>query len=141
MRCLAVAVFTTLISLGQTQDSSGLTVQTQQGSVSGTLVIPQVRRFLGIPYAVANRWEAPELPPTRATTFSATSFGDSCIQTLSAINLESLKLIGLASQRVQESEDCLSLNIWTPSKNRKQSTAVMMWIYGGSFAFGTVRYL
>ncbi|KIJ50898.1 hypothetical protein M422DRAFT_158875, partial [Sphaerobolus stellatus SS14] len=39
--------------------------------------------------------------------------------------------------QVPESEACLSLNIWAPSTNRKQSTAVMIWIYGGAFTFGT----
>lgn len=140
MRYLAVAVLAALISPGQAQ-GNGLTIKTQQGSVTGTLVIPTVRRFLGIPYAVANRWEAPQLPPARQATFAATSFGDSCIQTLNAGNLEFLKLVGLSGQQVQESEDCLSVNIWTPSTDRKQSTAVMIWIYGGGFAFGTVRLI
>ncbi|KAF8576376.1 carboxylesterase [Ramaria rubella] len=115
----------------------GLTIQTQQGSVEGALVIPGVRRFLGIPYAIANRWEAPQLPPSQSTTFEATNFGDTCVQELNAANLAFLSLSGLEGQQVQESENCLSVNIWAPSSDRKQSTAVMLWIYGGGFLFGT----
>ena len=138
MRFQATPVFAALITLGQTQ-GDGLTVQTQQGPVAGSLIIPEVRRFLGIPYALANRWDAPHPLPNRGTTFDATSFGDSCVQMLSASVLEYIKLLGLAGQNVQASEDCLSVNIWTPSTQRKQSTAVMIWLYGGSFTFGTVR--
>ncbi|KAF7334265.1 Carboxylic ester hydrolase [Mycena sanguinolenta] len=35
----------------------------------------------------------------------------------------------------QESEDCLFLNVWAPASAEKK--AVLVWIYGGSLAFGT----
>jgi carboxylesterase type B len=60
------------------QTSNGLTVQTQRGEVVGSLVLPTVRRFTGIPYATAGRLEVPAPSPTRSTTFSATQFGDPC---------------------------------------------------------------
>ena len=40
----------------------------------------------------------------------------------------------------EKSEDCLHVNVWTPSIGDHQSTAllpVMVWIYGGSFLSGT----
>ena len=97
-----------------------------------------VRQFLGIPYATAGRWTAPKLPPSRVTPFLADRFGDSCIQMNSPANVEFLKLTGGVIGNVTESEDCLSINIWAPSIFRKQNTAVMVWIYGGGFEFGTV---
>jgi carboxylesterase type B len=109
----------------------GLTVDTAQGNITGTLVSPAVRRFLGIPYAVANRWEAPQSPPVRTDTFSASKFGSSCPQSPPP----GLPDILDASS---ESEDCLNINIWAPSAQRKQNTAVMLWIYGGGFQYGTV---
>ena len=39
-----------------------------------------------------------------------------------------------------KSEDCLHLNIWTPSETRQGSNEllpVMVWIYGGSYFSGT----
>ena len=117
----------------------GLTVSTQQGDVIGTLVSPTVRQFLGIPYAVAGRWTAPSSPPKRTAPLTATSFSDSCLQALTPGNVEFLKLAGLSNYTfVPESENCLSVNIWTPSIQRKQGTAVMLWVYGGGFVFGTV---
>ncbi|HEY5327952.1 MAG TPA: carboxylesterase family protein [Mucilaginibacter sp.] len=35
-----------------------------------------------------------------------------------------------------KSEDCLYLNIWSPAKTSKEKIPVMVWIYGGGFAFG-----
>lgn len=126
-------------SVQGTQDTStGLTVQTQQGPVEGTHVVPSVRQFVGIPFATAKRWQAPQLPPTRQGVFQATKFGDGCFQNLAPANFQYLKLNGNDGTNVPSSEDCLNINIWSPSTNRKQKTAVLLWIYGGGFVFGTV---
>jgi len=139
MRLVYILFANYLVFKAQAQ-GDGTTVQTQQGSVAGTLVSPSVRQFLGIPYAIANRWEAPRPPANRTTAFKATNFGDTCPQSLTANFNEVISLLGAGSQSsVRQSENCLSLNIWTPSVSRKQETAVMIWIYGGSFAYGSVR--
>uniref|UniRef100_A0A8H7Y5M7 Carboxylic ester hydrolase n=1 Tax=Psilocybe cubensis TaxID=181762 RepID=A0A8H7Y5M7_PSICU len=96
-----------------------------------------VRQFLGVPYASAGRWEAPTLPLNRTTIFKATKFSDACVQNLAPSNLEFLKLSGGQGIGIPESEDCLTANIWVPSLNRKQKTAVLIWIHGGGFQWGT----
>lgn len=120
--------------------SNGLIVNTEQGPVSGTLSAPTVRQFLGVPYASASRWQAPTSPPKRLSILSATSFSDTCPQNLAPANLEFLKLAGGQGIDIPESENCLTANIWAPGLNRKQKTAVLIWIYGGAFQFGSVRY-
>lgn len=82
-----------------------LTVRTQQGDVVGTQVSPAVRRFLGIPYAVANRWEVPRPPPQRQEPFLATSFGDSCPQTIEPVTLQFFNFAGDDGSLIVESED------------------------------------
>lgn len=119
-------------------NSDGLSVQTQQGQVIGNLASPSVRRFLGVPFATVGRWEVPQLPPIRKVPFIADKFGDSCIQQLNSSNVEYLKLSNTQGINVTSSEDCTSINIWAPSTDRKQKTAVMIWVYGGEFTFGTV---
>ncbi|EKM81263.1 hypothetical protein AGABI1DRAFT_127276 [Agaricus bisporus var. burnettii JB137-S8] len=133
---LLLGIWTTLV----VSRNSGLRVQTQQGDVVGSFVTPTVRQFLGIPYAVADRWEAPSLPSPRQKPFKADHFGDSCIQTNSAFNLKFFKLTGFVVPNVTESENCMSVNIWSPSVDRKQQTAVMIWIHGGGFQFGTSNF-
>ncbi|KAF8576377.1 carboxylesterase [Ramaria rubella] len=139
MKLLAAIVSALLTAIIKAQDD-GTTVTTQQGAVAGTLVTSGVRQFLGIPYAVAKRWEAPQSPPSRSTTLQATSFGDSCPQSLTASANEFLLLSGAAGQTAKESENCLTVNVWAPSLDRKQGAAVMIWIYGGSFAYGTSNF-
>ncbi|KAG6882999.1 hypothetical protein C0993_008346, partial [Termitomyces sp. T159_Od127] len=121
---------------------NGLLVSTPQGPVNGTLVFPSVRQFLGIPYASAGRWEPPSAPPNRTETLNAFQYGDSCLQELTPTAVEYLHLAGFNDSDifVAESENCLSLNIWTPSLDRKQNAAVLLWVYGGGFQFGTSNF-
>ncbi|KAF9012651.1 carboxylesterase [Cyathus striatus] len=93
---------------------SGLTVHTQEGDVT-----------------------APQPAPKRSTVFKATQFGNSCLQSLPPDTIGYLELTGQRGLDVAESEDCLTLNIWSPAVGRKQNTAVLVWIYGGGFSFGT----
>ncbi|KAF5354783.1 hypothetical protein D9756_005569 [Leucocoprinus leucothites] len=133
---LSFSLTSTLVACAVAQ-SIGLLVPTQQGDVQGTLINPSVRQFLGIPYATAERWTVPKLPMKRSDTLIADTYSDSCIQQGTPANLEYMKLTAALVPNVTESEDCLSVNIWTPSTSRKQRTAVMIWIYGGGFNFGT----
>jgi para-nitrobenzyl esterase len=34
------------------------------------------------------------------------------------------------------SEDCLTINVWTPAKTSAEKLPVMVWIYGGGFTYG-----
>lgn len=145
MNCFSQLVLLTLLLAPKTDvfaQDSGLRVSTQQGDVVGTLSAPSVRQFLGIPFATANRWEWPEAPPMRKEVLNASAFGDSCPQMLTTANIDFIKLAWTFGKEdvifVPESEDCLTVNIWTPSVDRKQSTAVMVWVHGGAFNWGTV---
>ncbi|KAJ7585755.1 carboxylesterase [Mycena floridula] len=115
----------------------GLLVSTQQGPVQGSNPVPNVRQFLGIPYATAKRWQAPQAAPSHAATLQATKFGNSCPQAFTPGAVAFLELVGAANDTITESEACLSANVWAPSLTRKQNTAVMVWVYGGAFEFGT----
>ena len=118
-----LAVALALTASAQLDD--GLTVQTQQGAVVGTYLSPSntVQRFLSIPYAIANRWEPPKLPLKRTTPFNGSAFEDSCPQ---ALTPNTAGLLGVTLIPVPESENCLTVNVWAPSTNRKQKMAVML---------------
>ncbi len=44
---------------------------------------------------------------------------------------------GSTSRAGTQSEDCLFLNVWTPTTDREARLPVMVWFYGGSFLFGS----
>src|SRR5438552_8973076 len=97
----------------------------QPGRVEG-LNVGGIHTFLGIPYAKAPvgslRWCAPEPPERWEGVRPAKQFGPIAIQTTGAcFNL----------RETTQSEDCLSLNIWTASLDREAVQPVMLWIHGG----------
>ncbi|KAF6761146.1 carboxylesterase [Ephemerocybe angulata] len=122
-------------SSGGSLSPLGLTITTAQGKVTGTQVLPRVRQWLGIPFATGARWTAPTPPPVRTTTLNANAYGKSCPQ-LSSTTTDYYMEFAHQQDQLDESEDCLTLNIWAPATTRPQNTAVLIWIYGGGFQFG-----
>ena len=105
------------------------TVKTRYGTFNGFDDEQGIKTWLGIPYDQPPvgklRWQAPQpLKPTNKT-FDAKKFGASAIQ-------EDDKL-ETSSQNVQ-SEDCLTLNIWTRGNGKNKP--VMVFIHGGAFVGG-----
>ena len=110
---------------------------TRYGKVRGYLD-GGVFTFKGVPYgqstAGENRW-LPAKPPTPWTDeYPALVYGGNCPQNLHTWD-------GLEQDFIQDwddgyqSEDMLKLNIWTPSLTGKR--AVMFYIHGGGFSFGS----
>jgi para-nitrobenzyl esterase len=83
-----------------------------------------IRHFVGIPYAAppigGNRWRAPQPPAPWTTVRDAIEIGTECPQTF----------LGSAND-----EDCLFINVWTPSC--AHGLPVMVWLHGGGFIFGS----
>ena len=104
-------------------------MRTRYGTFNGFIGKRGVRTWLGIPYAkppVENlRWHAPEtLEPSNAE-FDAKKFGATAIQDIDEVEPASIN---------RQSEDCLTLNIWT--RDDKKNKPVMVFIHGGSFING-----
>lgn len=101
---------------------------TLNGPVRGTVSVAGIREFLGIPYAAAPvgnlRWR----PPVEAASWSqvrdATQFANHCPQAASPF--------GIAAT----TEDCLFLNVFTPSEFSIRPRPVMVWIHGGALVTG-----
>ena len=101
-------------------------IVTESGPLKGILV-NNVREYLGIPYAArplgALRWVPPQPFGKWKGLLQAIRFGNFCVQPD-------------GHGGTFGSEDCLSLNIYTPSDNQNNGIPVMVWIHGGGFTTG-----
>ncbi len=105
-------------------------VNTQYGQIQGNQN-GDVVQFLGIPYAkppIINeldtlRWKAPQQPDTWVGVRDAFTFAPSCPQK--------------SENEIIGNEDCLYLNIWTPSLS--EQLPVMVFIHGGGNQNGSTN--
>ncbi|KAI1847473.1 hypothetical protein JX265_012313 [Neoarthrinium moseri] len=129
---------------------AGLTVQTTSGELTGAInaTAPNVRQFLGIPYAKPPVGALRFQPPTPYVSdgpVNATKFGASCLPP---------KASGGASTSVYDlipefynadpevGEDCLFVNVFAPLRPTGEKLPVFIWIHGGGFTgnSGNVPY-
>ncbi len=107
-------------------------VDTELGRIIG-IERDGVSLFKGIPYAKGPEGDSRFRPPLPhdgfSGSFDATKYGPMARQNVWALE----KMIG--ADNFPQSEDCLTLNIWTPST--EGSLPVMFWIHGGAFLTGS----
>src|SRR5580698_2543163 len=115
-------------------EKTGPIVKSPAGAIEGQMQ-GELRVFKGIPYALppvgSARWRPPSPMPQWADVRKATEYGAACWQpkpTLSTI---------YTRNPMPMSEDCLTLNIWTPI--HATNAPVFFWIYGGALVGGASR--
>ena len=109
-----------------TSTATRTTYGSLQGSVESGVVV-----FRGIRYARPPvgplRFAPPQPPETWTGLRDAVTFGPGAMQTANAIWGEALV--------AATSEDCLSLNVWTPAVDDGRRP-VLVWLHGGAFLTG-----
>jgi para-nitrobenzyl esterase len=107
-------------------------VRVDSGSLKG-VVAGEIASFKGISYAAPPvgdlRWRAPRPPVSWQGVRAADRPGAMCMQTADQF--------ARAAELPQQSEDCLTLNVWSPASSPSARLPVMVWIHGGSFSNGT----
>ncbi|HXP86966.1 MAG TPA: carboxylesterase family protein [Bryobacteraceae bacterium] len=109
------------------------TVAIDSGRIQG-VIASGVTAFKGVPYAAppvgALRWKPPQPVAHWDTVRSATDYGSPCPQ---PPILE--RMWGIRYEK--QSEDCLTLNVWTAARAAQERRPVMLWIHGGDFIAGS----
>ena len=110
-----------------TQPRQAPVVSTSLGKVSG-LSVDGVLSYRGLPYAAPTSGSSRFLPPQPPKKWrgirDCSNFGPPCFQPADAD-------VDTWHDKVQPSEDCLRLNIWTPGVQPGRRP-VMVWLHGGA---------
>ena len=105
-------------------------ITTSTGKIQG-LISEGIQIFKGIPFAEPPIGDLRFKPPVKKKPWEdvleATEYGPYAYQGFTPLEM--------FVREIQEDEDCLSLNIWTPSLDDKKRP-VMVWIHGGAFVTG-----
>jgi carboxylesterase type B len=130
-----------LTARGQPSCNAELTVETTSGTLHGFInsTAPGTRQWLGIPYAEPPIGSLRFQPPkrfTRAGQLTTQAFKPSCKQQLS----NSTSIYTAYEQQFLinggDSEDCLYLNVYAPTKAIEAQVPVFVYIPGGGFTSG-----
>lgn len=113
--------------------SQNLVVTTNSGQLQGMKSTEtDIDYFRGIPYAAAPvgdlRWKAPQPAVSWTGVRDATQFGSRCMQKFLFDDMR-FRSPGI-------SEDCLFLNVWTPTLTPRIKLPVLVYFYGGGFVAG-----
>lgn len=126
---LVALLFVPLFEVGAQPTPSQVKIDTGvlQGSSEDGVIA-----FKGIPFAAPpvgkNRWRAPQPPAKWSGVRQASDYGPDCMQLPFPSDAAPLG--------TKSSEDCLYMNVWTPSHKPGAKLPVMVWIYGGGFVNG-----
>lgn len=144
----AVATFLLMICVGcspQTENTSDVASQTdnpnpvadtEYGKVRGR-VEEGINVFKGVRYGAdtsTTRFQAPAKPEPWEGIADAFEYGN---QTPQRAGGSGGGLFASWANRMEDSEDSLFLNIWTPGLNDGKKRPVMVWFHGGGFSSGS----
>jgi para-nitrobenzyl esterase len=138
--CAALMLFAGgAVQAGVMNPIPGDPITIETGKLSGTLLDSGVKAYLGVPFAAPPvrelRWHAPMPAKAWKGIYNADTKITNCYIALRATTLN--HYFG----EIKSSEDCLNVNIWTPSGAKAgDKLPVVVWIHGGGFQEGSINF-
>jgi len=123
-----------------TVNSKDAIAKTESGKVSG-YIEDGIHIFKGIPYAKAERFMPPTQPDPWEGVRSSRAYGPTCPQPFRTGWLVDEMAFQSNWDDGVPGEDCLRVNIWTPSLKDNKKRPVMVWLHGGGFTAGSGQEL
>ena len=119
---------------------SELIAETNAGKLRGTTE-KGTCSFKGIRYGASTVGSRRFMPPVPAEPWTgirdATGYGPTCPQfSMETGNTSDEPMLG-RNPELPRSEDCLVLNVWTPSIDDNGKRPVMVWLHGGGYESGS----
>ena len=146
LACVPAVLAFTVLGLGAWSNAEpqaiGADVAVTGGVARGVIDDPErpaLRQYHGIPYAAPpvgdRRWAPPAPVVPWDGVLDASAPGPACIQRTH---------VGVAfydppagATLPEQSEDCLTLNVWTQARHVEEGRPVMVWIHGGGLQAGS----
>src|SRR5438552_2360610 len=131
--------FTRALLAQAAKGNPGATVQTTAGRVRG-LALGNVQAFKGVPYGASTAPPRRFLPPAKPQPWTGVrdcfELGPRAPQMDGGLVPE----WGAMNRQEPFGEDCLVLNVWTPSAGRGKRP-VMVWLHGGGYTAGSAGWI
>ena len=125
-----------------TEHSQQPVVETTAGKIRGATA-GGVHAFKGVPYGAPtggrNRFMAPQKPTPWGSVRDALTYAGRAPQAPSLVQRPELSDLSGPPDTTPESEDCLTLNLWTSSLGAGGKRPVMVWFHGGAFSYGSAN--
>ena len=119
--------------------SAGPVVETASGKIRGS-VVNKIYAFRGVPYGASTAGEGRFMPPLKPQPWTG-------VKDTIELGIRSPQLPGgeppeviVMDRREPMGEDCLMLNVWTPSV-RGGKRPVILWLHGGGYATGSAGFI
>ena len=117
-------------------------VETASGKIKGYNAADGTFGFKGVPYGAStagdNRFMAPQKPAPWPGVRDAVAWAGHSPQAFFGQRRAEVTKLAPPADPVPVSEDCLTLNVWTPGLGNGKRP-VMVWLHGGAFSYGSAN--